>query len=348
MPPAHHPSVSIVAVAARTPVGLTAPASAAAVRAGISRVGAHPFMLDGRGEPLRMAVDMQLDPKLLGGRRLAALARSALAELEDQLGANLLRAAEIFMSLPEGRPGFSEQDANDVVDAVKQNQGFRPAAVTLAGRGHAGALRATSAAVDRLRQGRDLCVVVGADSYADADTIDWLDKNRQLAGEDVRSGFIPGEAAGAIVVTTGTARRSLRLASLAEVRGVGTALESRLIKSKADVVGEGLYTAIAAATRELTLPDEAIDDVYSDINGERYRTDEWGFAVLRLGRAIRQSGYHAPSTSWGDVGAASGTLGCVLAARSWSRGYAAGRSALVWGSSEGGLRGAIALQVPRN
>jgi 3-oxoacyl-[acyl-carrier-protein] synthase-1 len=94
----------------------------------------------------------------------------------------------------------------------------------------------------------------------------------------------------------------------------------------------------------LRLPAEAVDDVYGDINGERYRTDEWGFAVLRTNHALRSVQSEVPTQCWGDVGAASGALGCMLAVRAWARGYAKGTRALVWAGSDGGLRSAVVLE----
>ena len=81
--------------------------------------------------------------------------------------------------------------------------------------------------------------------------------------------------------------------------------------------------------------------MYGDLNGERYRTTEWGFAVLREQRAMRVgTSCEMPSDCWGDVGAASAALGVMLAVQAWAREYAKGPRALVWASSEGGLRGA--------
>lgn len=92
---------------------------------------------------------------------------------------------------------------------------------------------------------------------------------------------------------------------------------------------------------------EGIDTVYADINGERYRSEEWGFVALRAPSVWKSPGYRAPSDCWGDVGAAFGPLACILAVQSFARGYARGPRALVVAGSDGGLRGAMLLQDPR-
>jgi 3-oxoacyl-[acyl-carrier-protein] synthase-1 len=336
--------VQILAVGARTPLGLTAESSAAAVRGGIARLGRHPFLVDERGEMVRAAVDTRLEQRLLGWERIALLLTSAISEALGKLGALPRCNIEVLLALPECRPGFSDSDTERVVQALARVERWAELRFKVAGRGHAGVILAAQLAVERLSKGRtDLCVVAGGESYFVGETIEWLDANRQLTGENVRSGFIPGEAAGALVVATDAMRRRLRLGGRATLVGVHTAFEANRIKSEDDVLGEGLTAAVAGAMSRLRLPEESVDAVYCDINGERYRSEEWGFTVLRVERALRDSAYEAPANLWGDIGAASAALGCVLAVQAWARGYAAGPRALVWASSEGGLRGAFVL-----
>jgi 3-oxoacyl-[acyl-carrier-protein] synthase-1 len=77
----------VVAVAARTPVGLRADATAAAIRAGISRLGPHPIFADANGEPVRCGFDATLGPKVFGTDRLIALGRHVLIDVARRLAA---------------------------------------------------------------------------------------------------------------------------------------------------------------------------------------------------------------------------------------------------------------------
>src|SRR6267143_7032133 len=99
-------SVCIVGVGAQTAVGLTAPAAAAAVRAGISGSGEHPYMIDRQGEPMIVARVPSADD-LSGSDRLLRLsaqpAREALAPLEGHL--REVGAIPLFLGLPSQRPG---------------------------------------------------------------------------------------------------------------------------------------------------------------------------------------------------------------------------------------------------
>ena len=117
-----------------------------------------------------------------------------------------------------------------------------------------------------------------------------------------------------------------------------------MIAAGEDPLGEGLSQAISRALASAS--PRLVDDVYCDLNGERYRSEEWGFCVLRVQEHLRFGGeWLAATDCWGDMGAASGVLSCVLAVRAWARGYARGPRALLWGSSDHGLRAALLLEA---
>lgn len=340
----------IVAVGARTPVGLRADTSAAAVRAGICRVGEHPSLLDLSGAPIRCAMDGRLDPERLGWARYGVLAESALLEVCAALGASgALRAAtlDVFLCLPEPRPGWTASDAQRMVAQLRGSSvpGVGALRITPCQPGHAGALLAMGEVARRISARHlDLCLVGGVDGYLDLVTLDWLYEHQQLACENVRGGFFPGEAAGFVAIASTGAMRELRLAPLGTIAGAHAATETKLIKTDAVNLAVALTEAVAGATAGLQLPRDAVDAIYCDINGQRYRSEEWGFVALKLPHACRDSTvYEAPSASWGDVGAATGPLLTALAVQAWQRGYGRGPRALVWAGSEAGLRAAVLL-----
>jgi 3-oxoacyl-[acyl-carrier-protein] synthase-1 len=211
-------------------------------------------------------------------------------------------------------------------------------------------LRGLATAVDLIAGGQeDVCMVVGVDSYLHGDTIDWLEADLRLAREDVRGGFPPGEGAVIILLASEDARRRLALPSLAMVRSVAFAMETRPPDAPEGPLGEALAVVYERVLRALRRPQERVDDVYCDINDERDRTSDYGFALLRAGDVFRSAtDYVTPVAQVGDLGAATPLLNCVLAARAWARGYASGPLALVSGSSWGGLRGAALLQEGTN
>ncbi len=342
--------LDVVAVGARTPVGLTAASSAAAVRAGISRYAEYPF-IDVRGQRLVVAADALLDTRLEGRDRIKPMVESVLNELELQLGDRVLRESRlrVLLSLPEARPGFLESDAAWIVEAIETrwHEKNSRASVRLVGRGHAGAILALEQASQECARHSDaVCLVVGAESYHHPSTFIWLERERRFAQPGIRSGFTPGEGAGGLALVSPGLRRRLGLPSLAIVRGVRTAQETQLRTSETGSFGEGMTQAVLGTLAGLKLPQEAVDTVYADLNGERYRSEEWAFTMLRAPTAWKTPGYRAPSDCWGDVGAAFGTLAAILAVRAFARGYAQGPRALVIAGSDSGLRGAMLLQPP--
>jgi 3-oxoacyl-[acyl-carrier-protein] synthase I len=342
-------TVHIVALAARTAVGLTAETTAAAIRAGVSRVREHPFMVDADGDPLQCGREPTLEASLLGAARLTELACRTIAELCTKLGGLVprARALPLLLALPEPRPGFDASAGKAILTAVAHQglPGVAALEVHPLGNGHAGALLGLRQAVIDIEQGRlDLCVVGGVDGYLQADTIDWLDRDLRLARATRRGGFPPGEGAAIVVLAGERARRDLRLPSLAIVRAVACAREPRDETTPEGLQGEALTAVYREVATRLERPYERVEQLYCDVNGERARTTDLGFALLRAGDLFRDATAYVTSVGQvGDLGAATAPLGCILAARAWARGYAPGPTALVSGASWGGLRGAALL-----
>lgn len=344
-------SIHIVGVGARTPVGIHAAAAAAAVRAGIVRLSEHPFMLDCNGVPIPAGLDAQIDPTITGPKRLLALAESALREACASLdGVSPQQLSlPLFLGLPEIRPGFTEHDAANVRSGFPRFEGLpiKLSSVSTFTEGHAAGFLALARAAEQMNQGAcEMCLVGGVESYSHPDTLEWLEANRQLAGADSRSGFLPGEGAGFCLLTTDGGRQRFRLKGLARVLAVGIGKETKLIKTTDMCLGEGLTATVRDTVGCLRLPDERINEIYCDINGERYRSEEWGFVCLRLSHYFDDpTAYLSPAECWGDMGAASGLLFAMLVCQAFARGYSKGPRAMVWASSEGGQRGVAVLEV---
>jgi 3-oxoacyl-[acyl-carrier-protein] synthase I len=341
-------SIQIVGVGARTPVG-DAAAAAAFVRAGLTAFGEHPFMLDLDGVPTPAAVDEEIDLTDMGPKRLLALAEPALRNACASLDSGAVRQwLPVFLGLPALRPGFTEKYAEAVRTGLARLDGLPAdlAEITVFPHGHAAGLSALAAGFEHLHNPAfDVCLVGGVDSYFHADTVEWLNANRQLAGAVSRSGFVPGEGAAFCLLATDKALNRLGLKPTARVRAVAAGKETKLIKTTDMCLGEGLSATVRDAVSSLRLPDERINEIYCDINGERYRSEEWGFVCLRLAQYFDDAtAYHSPAECLGDMGAASGPLFAVLACRAFARGYSRGPRVMLWASSEGGQRSVAVLE----
>jgi 3-oxoacyl-[acyl-carrier-protein] synthase-1 len=340
--------VDVVAVGARTPVGLTAASAAAAVRAGISRIAEHPYMLDKDGEPYLVAMDRTLDAHDRNERLFAlgsSAAEQALAPVQLTKDVRLL----LCVALPELGASFDDTRARRIAARLLRSVEERcQASIEPIPQGNAAGIYALSRAVEAIRsQSADLALVLGVDSHLDPDFLEQLDGAGRLMSPGNRWGYPPGEGACALLLASAAAAGSLGLPTLARIRGLGIAREANKIGTDDVCIGAGLTEALGKALASLDPPEDRLSAIYCDINGERYRTSEYIYAALRLSERLPDpTMYSAPVDCWGDVGAATGPLLTSLAIASAMRGYARGPNALVWASSESGLRGAVLYELP--
>ena len=343
--------VAIVALGASTPVGRCAASSAAAVRAGISVFQAHPAMIDTAGEPMTVACADWIDLQQPFEQRLQALLLPAVAEvleavampMQRRLPIELARCA-LALAMPAARPGLEAGLAQRLLESLCGHceDTFQAAACFEAG--HAAGLLGLRAAASKLARGElDACVLAGVDSYLHPLTLEWLESCDQLHGAGVQNnawGFVPGEAAGALLLTGWHKAQALGLPILAVVLGTGQAVEANRIKTRTVCIGKGLTQAVQDTLAALPAGGR-VSDIYCDMNGEPYRADEYGFTCTRSAHCfVSASDFVAPADCWGDVGAAGGVLHAVLATVAGRKGYAKGPLSLLWASSEGGERAA--------
>ncbi|MBU6258116.1 MAG: hypothetical protein KGL18_07500 [Burkholderiales bacterium] len=343
--------VVIVGLGARTPLGEGAWASAAAVRAGISAFERHRYMIDTAGEPMRVACVAAIEIEVQGVDRYEALLFPAIAEALELFagqGDAGLRLA-LALALPPPRPGLPSELQRELIERIQRRwPGLFDAAAVFAN-GHAAGLMALQAGRSQIRQGRlDACLVAGVDSYLEPETLEWLESCDQLHGAGSLNnawGFIPGEAAGALLLSRATRARERGWQPLAAVLGCGVAHEPKRIKTETVCIGEGLTEAFRGALAALP-HGRKVSDIYCDMNGEPYRADEFGFSVLRTKEYFESAGeFAAPADGWGDVGAAGGVLHLALATAAGQKGYARGPLAFAWASAEGGERATALLAV---
>lgn len=335
----------IVGLGARTPVGLRAPTSACAIRAGITRLGEHPYMVDLAGDPLVVGMDQTIEehPCL---ERMARLARSAILEAIEGLPLDPRQALPVYLGLPQIDRYFSAHDSEALCRRLATEPGAVPLTPYPVAEGGAAAAVGLERAVAALRAGMvSCCVVAGVDSFLDPDRLEALDRDRRIIASGARWGFTPGEGAGALVVCSGTFARNLRLPVLAWIRGLASAVEPSPMHSQGICTGEGLARAMQAAAAGA---GAQVTKQYCDINGERYRELEVGYAILRAPRAafVDSLDYVAPADAWGHVGAASIPLLTALPIVAHARGFSPGAWPMVWSGSESGRRGVLVLQLP--
>jgi 3-oxoacyl-[acyl-carrier-protein] synthase-1 len=302
---------------------------------------------------MRVAMVPWLDIGVQDVQRFKSLLFPAINQIFSSvkgLGKVKLRLALAF-GLPDKRPGLPDHLCTGLMNALNQCFPGFFAEIAAFPNGHSAGFLALEAAAKKIMKGDfDACIVAGVESYMEPETLKWLEQCDQLHGAGPLNnawGFIPGEAAGAILLIRSRLVTQLEIDPIACIWGVGVSFETKRIKTETVCIGEGLTQAFHVALE--ALPDQGnLTDIYCDMNGEPYRADEYAFACLRTKEHFRSaSDFVAPADCWGDVSSATGPLLIGLAAIAGHKGYAKGNYALAWASSEGGERGAALLESRR-
>lgn len=335
----------IVAFGARTPVGLRATSSAAAVRAGITRLREHPYMVDKAGDPFVVCMDGTITATSRR-ERMYALAASALDEVLEGVPTDKRQKLPIFLGLPEPSATFSREDGTRLCQRITAHVLDRcdPQVVAVL-EGNAAAIAALSQATDAIAKGvTECCIVGGVDSLIDPDVLEPLDADKRIKSVSNRWGFPPGEGAAMFAVCTATFARGHRLPIKAYIASVVNTREPNRMHTETICTGEGLGLALTQAARQA---GTTITKQFCDIDGERYREHELSFAILRVPSVAFENAvdYVAPADCWGNTGAATGAMLTMLPVLQHERGASPGAWPMVWCGSENGRRGALVLHL---
>lgn len=344
--------LALTAAAARTAVGGTVEQTAAALRAGVARFGAHPSYLalsrdpvwEDR-EPLNVVAAPGIDPALRGAERLHALVIPVLTDLAASAELKRRDFAEcaLLLALPapdEAVASWRLAETFALELCRRTGLAFKTSRQSLSG--HGAVFELLGEASSLLASGEvQSCLVVGVDSYLSADRMAVLDEAYRLKSPRNVDGFCPGEAAAALLVEGPRSRRGA--AAKATIAALGLGIEPEPMRSDKVSTGAGLVQALRGALPAVNGPDFLL----CDLNGESYRAFEWGVAQARLG--ARLAGLQRtvmPARSVGDVGAATGALLVATAVEAFERGWAPGEEALMFTASEGALRAAARISSP--
>ena len=352
-------AAEILGVGMITSLGTDAPRTAAAVRAGLSRVRTSPFY-DRRGEPIYLSTvpdkDLpELHPSLVIADEPAPLEREArmtrlagAALREAMASAPELDRIPLLLALPETLSGRSPAAGPHFLRRLTMQAGLSLDlnASRVAPGGRAAGVALLAEALDRIASRAAPAVVIGGvDSPWVADWLAALDDEDSLRAAGVFDGFTPGEAASFVLIgPPGSARRARR-EPIARLLGVGIASEPGHRYSAEPYRGEGLSAALHALFTQVGSGIGPIRTVYAGINGESFHAKEWGVSLLRhRPRFAEDFGFFHPADRLGDTGAAAGPLLLGLAALGIEKGYRPS-PCLVWCSSDMGARGAAVIRA---
>lgn len=332
-----------------TAVGLDAASSCAAMRARLDGFVATRFA-GPDGEALTGA-PVPLPRNWIGEKRMAHLAAAAISDCLDAAPEARSGRVQLILCLAEAtRPGRPVLDATRMaarIGEIVAMPGHAPTRVVEHGR--PSGFAALDQARRMLAEGMaDHVLIVGVDSYLTPLSIaHYLAESRLLAPGNA-DGFIPGEAAAAILCSAvGTG--PLRLASL------GLSREKASIYNGMDedgahlpLRGDGMTAAYAQAFQAAGIEMRQLGYRISDLIGEQYFFKQTALASMRNLRGRHEfQDLWSPAESLGNIGAAVVPIMIGMAMMAAAKGYAAGDPVLVEASGDDGACGVALVTAGR-
>jgi 3-oxoacyl-[acyl-carrier-protein] synthase I len=331
------PPIAILSSGMVTAVGFTAPASCAAIHAGITGFVETRFLFDGEwmiGSPVPFEEGWR------GRERLLRMVVPAIEECLAGIEPAATREVSLLLCVAErDRPGRYAGLDDSFVQKVETRLGrrFHEDSYLIA-RGRIGAVQAVDHCRRLLAEGRRHCVVAGVDSLMVAETLRSLVGRRRVMTSRNSNGFIPGEAAAAVLLGMPTDDAAL------VCLGIGHGMEPSTIGSGQPLRADGMVAAFRGALADSGMTLGQMDYRITDLSGEQYGFKE---ASLALSRVLRERKaefalWH-PADCIGEVGAAAVPAVLAVALAAATKGYAPGPRAISHFAADGGERAAMIL-----
>jgi len=350
-------SLAVVEYGMVTAVGLNGPATCAAMRGGISGVRKAnlwdstigEWLTAGRPPVPQWWEGPDMLPELLApaifecqerARRLKL--RTGPVRLDDIPILTLVAPADRPLRIPDLEARVERGLAHKLGRALPSGSRVIP-------QGRTGIQPALDVARKYLESRRvSLVIIAGVESFLRQLLVEhYIEQGRLLCGTN-SNGFIPGEAACAVVVSREEAVLGPRLV----IAGMGVGHEPGRAGGTAEspVTGDGLSQAIRTALTGTGIKYHQINTSISDLNGERFKFKERTISAGRLerlppsGRSTRPLGYMDewhPIEYLGEIGAA--LFPCMLgwAFEAGRTGYALGNEMLLFAGEDQGARVAM-------
>lgn len=333
--------VAILNAGLVTSIGLSAPATCAAIRAKISNPTEAPY-IDVGGEPI-MAHRVSLERPCRGRAKLSKMAAMAIDECLADLPRERWTQMPLLLCVAErDRPGRLEGLDDQFLLDLQQDLAakFAPESAVVA-QGRVGVALALMQA-RKLIYERNVSqvLIVASDSLLRWATLIDYELKERLLTSDNSNGFMPGEGAGALLVAKPTGGRELLCV------GIGCAREKAHIDSNEPLRADGLTLAHKAALADAGWAIHDLDFRITDVAGEQYYFKEADLALSRLLR-VRKEAFELwhPAECTGAGGAALGAICFAVAQAAFAKGYAPGRGVLLHFSDDAGQRAsAVAFQ----
>lgn len=332
--------LAIVGSGMVTGVGLSAPASCAAIRCALDNFQETRFMDDG-GEWI-IGCEVALEKPWRGITKLVKMLAMALRECATSEPGLELAEVPVLLCLAEPeRPGRLQDLSTQVFAEVQGELATRfHAASMVIEQGHVGAVTALLEA-RRLIYGEklDRVIVAGVDGFLVGATLGAYEARDRLLTSQNSDGFIPGEAAAAVLVRAPRGEGGELVCA-----GLGFGTEHATEDSGEPLRADGLVEAIRASLADAGCELGDLDFRITDISGSQYQFKEAALALSRvLRRRKEEFDIWHPADCIGEVGASMGVVIMGVALAAGRKAYSPGKAMLCHMGNEDGKRAAVVL-----
>jgi 3-oxoacyl-[acyl-carrier-protein] synthase I len=325
-----------------TAVGLDCASSCAAMRARLDGFAETRFL--GPDGSWLIGAPIPLPRNWIGQMRMAHLAAGALSDIERQHPGTIAGTPILLCLAEEDRPGRPIPDPAAFARLVTEILSL-PASprLQIIAHGRPSGFIALDRARRLLAAGEDPVIILGVDSYLTAQSIaHYLAENRILAPGNA-NGFIPGEAAAAILCTQSPG--PLRLAGLGLAREVAHIYNTDGEDSlPLPLRAEGMARAHEIALIQAGCRHSDLVLKMGDLIGEVYWFKQMALAMLRLQRERSEvQPIWSIAASLGNIGAAAVPVLLGWAMSAAARGYALPGPIILEASGDDGACGAAVV-----
>lgn len=331
--------VEILRTGMVTGVGLSAPAACAAIRCGITGFAETRFMFDG---DWILGAEVPLEQPWRGREKHVRMLAAAVAECLEGLGSTDAHQVPLFLALAEDdRPGRINGLDESLIRDAEERLGVRFHGWSrVFADGRIGGMRALDYSRQVMAEGVQRCLVAGVDSMLMTASLEAYHAHHRLLTSENSDGFLPGEAAAAVLVGPAGSGGSVRCT------GVGYGIEPAPLGSEDPNRAEGMVQAIRAALTDAGWTLGRADYRITDLSGEQFGFKEAALALTRVLRERKEEFdiWH-PADCVGETGAAIVPILLGVVAAAAEKGYAPGPKVLGHVAADEGGRGAFLLDA---
>ncbi len=332
-------SIAVMNTGLVTSVGLDAPTACAAIRAKLTNPLQTRF-IDSDGEWI-VGHEVPLESPWRGLDKLTKMAAKAIEEAMRNVSKSDWAKMPLLLCVAEkDRPGrIDGLDDRLFTDIQTELDARFDARSAIVAHGRVGVAVALSQARSLICEHKVPCVLIAAvDSLLSWPTLSHYEWRHRLLTPLNSNGFMPGEGAGALLVSQVGAVPQLHCT------GIGFGMEKAHIDSEEPLRADGMTHAIKAALSDAGREMHDMDFRITDLSGEHYYFKEASLALSRtLHRPKEEFDLWHPAECTGEAGALAGVVVVALADAACRKNFTKGHDIVAHMANDSGQRAALSL-----